>query len=74
MVDIVMEFFGSEELLKVLNNIVITLIPKSAHASLVRDYRSIACCYTLYKIISKMLCNRLKQVLPDLISDTKVYL
>lgn len=32
------------------------------------DYRPIAGCNTIYKVISKMLCNRLRLILPTLIS------
>ncbi|XP_019232773.1 PREDICTED: uncharacterized protein LOC109213430 [Nicotiana attenuata] len=58
-------------MLKAWNNAVITLILKSAHASSVGDYRPIACCNRIYKIISKMLCHRLRIVLPDLISSNQ---
>lgn len=71
MVEVVLEFLKNGKMLKALNNTVITLIPKSSHASNVGDYRSIACCNTIYKIISKILCNRLKLVLHDLIYDNQ---
>ncbi|XP_062118996.1 uncharacterized protein LOC133832701 [Humulus lupulus] len=35
------------------------------------DYRPIACCNTLYKCISKMLCSRLSEVLPSIISPNQ---
>lgn len=54
----VLEFFQIGQLLKGINNIVITLIPKSSRAESVMDYRPISCCNALYKIISKMLCKR----------------
>ncbi|XP_019258456.1 PREDICTED: uncharacterized protein LOC109236704 [Nicotiana attenuata] len=38
----VMEFFKIEKLLRVLNHIVIAIIPKSSHATSVGDYRPIA--------------------------------
>ena len=31
------------------------------------DYRTIVCCNTLYKCISKMLCDRLRMVLPHIV-------
>lgn len=34
-----------------------------------KDYWPIACCQTLYKVISKMLCFRLAKVLPEIIGD-----
>jgi hypothetical protein len=35
------------------------------------DYRPIACCNVLYKIISKIICNRIKPFLPLLISENQ---
>ncbi|XP_019225393.1 PREDICTED: uncharacterized protein LOC109206976 [Nicotiana attenuata] len=63
-----MEFFRTLEMLKILNHTVITIIPKSSHATNVGDYRPIAGCNTIYKVISKMLCNRLREILPTLIA------
>lgn len=65
----VLEFFNDGELLRVMNNIVITLVPKGTHADSVGDYRPITCCNTVYKVISKMLCQR--KVLPDIISTNQ---
>ncbi|XP_075078410.1 uncharacterized protein LOC142164316 [Nicotiana tabacum] len=67
-VDAIMEFFRTKEMLKVLNHTVITIIPKSSYATSVGDYRPIAGCNTIYKVISKMLCNKLRVILPTLIS------
>lgn len=58
-------------MLKLWNNIVFTLIPKSTHATNVGDYRPIAYCNTIYKIVSKMLWNRLRRVLPEIISENQ---
>lgn len=41
-----------------------SLIPKSETAQTMKDYRPIACCNFLYKVISKILANRLKKILP----------
>lgn len=49
----------------------ITLVPKTDHAEKVGDYRPIACCNTLYKVVSKILYNRLKKVLPTIISGNQ---
>lgn len=70
-VEEVCEFFKKGRMLKAWNNIVITIIPKSEHVERVGDYRPIACCNTTYKVISKVLYNRLKQVMPHIISGNQ---
>lgn len=37
----------------------------------VKDYRHIACCNVLYKLILKVLANRLQQVLNEVISENQ---
>ncbi|XP_074300468.1 uncharacterized protein LOC141631739 [Silene latifolia] len=58
-------------LLKQINTTTITLIPKVKHPVSVLEYRPIACCNILYKSIAKILCNRLSEVLPDIISSSQ---
>ena len=52
-----------------LNTTNIALIPKGASQTTMKDWRPIALCNVLYKIIAKVLANRLKRVLPKCISD-----
>lgn len=49
------------------NATALSLIPKKMDAETIKDYRPIACCNFLYKIISKVLANRLKNTLPEAI-------
>ena len=47
------------------NATILSLIPKTTTAQTLKDYRPIACCNLLYKVISKVLANRLKIIFPD---------
>ncbi|XP_062100450.1 uncharacterized protein LOC133806354 [Humulus lupulus] len=67
----VLEFFQDGFLPKDLNETVISLIPKIADPNSASDYRPIACCNTLYKCISKMICTRLSEVLPFLVHSNQ---
>ena len=46
------------------NATILSLIPKTTTAQTMKDYRPIACCNLLYKVISKVLANRLKIIFP----------
>uniref|UniRef100_A0A803P400 Reverse transcriptase domain-containing protein n=1 Tax=Cannabis sativa TaxID=3483 RepID=A0A803P400_CANSA len=54
-----------------INNTVIVLIPKRSHPQQITDYRPISLCSTLYKVISRVLVNRLKPILSRIISPTQ---
>lgn len=47
------------------------MIPKNTEAKSVGDYRPIALCNVYYKIISKLLANRFKVLLPELVSENQ---
>ena len=67
--DAVEEFFQFGRLLQQWNATILTLIPKKKSAVKIIDFRPISCCNTTYKVIVKLLANRLKQVLPNVISN-----
>ncbi|GAB2279563.1 hypothetical protein Dimus_039359 [Dionaea muscipula] len=63
----ILGFFYNGCLLKEINTTILHLIPKHDHALRPSEFRPITCCSTLYKIIAKMLFNRLAEVLPTLV-------
>ncbi|XP_021996242.2 uncharacterized protein LOC110893442 [Helianthus annuus] len=64
----VRDFFDNGSLLTQLNHTIISLIPKVSTPALITDYRPISCCNTLYKCISKIITNRIKEGLGDIFS------
>jgi hypothetical protein len=53
------------------NETTIVLIPKTKNPERIIEYRPISLCNVLYKIISKVLANWLKVILPNIISPTQ---
>ena len=65
----VLSFLNSATLPEHLNHTFITLIPKVKNPELVSQFRPISLCNVLYKIFSKVLANRLKKILPHIITE-----
>ncbi|XP_024015967.1 uncharacterized protein LOC112089217 [Eutrema salsugineum] len=63
----IQSFFIKGFLPKGVNSTILALIPKKDQALFMKDYRPIACCNVIYKIVSKILANRLKTLLPQFI-------
>lgn len=63
----VQSFFLYGRMTRSTNATLLSLIPKSAEADCMTDYRFISCCNIVYKVISKILSRRLKDTLPSAI-------
>lgn len=61
-------FFETGLLLKELNAIILSLVPKKPNSSIMGDYRPIDCCNVLYKCITKIISSRLLPFLDSIIS------
>lgn len=68
---VVKDFFAKEKILKEVNSIFIVLVPKSPNATSLDQFRPISLCNFLYNIITKVLANRLKVVILDLVSPNQ---
>jgi hypothetical protein len=53
------------------NDTIISLIPKVDRPEKVTDLRPISLCNVIYKVVSKVLSNRLRQVLPEIITPNQ---
>ncbi|RVW55331.1 Transposon TX1 uncharacterized 149 kDa protein [Vitis vinifera] len=68
MMDLFKEFFEYGSFSKCLNNTFLVLIPKKGGAEDLGDFRPISLLGGLYKILAKVLANRLKKVLDRVVS------
>lgn len=66
-----MNFFSSAILPAGWNHTQLCLLPKVVNPCLMTDMRPISLCSVHYKIVSRILCERLKPVLPEIVSDTQ---
>lgn len=65
------EFNTNSSLVGGLNSSFITLVPKTDNPSGIQDFRPISLINSTYKILSKVLSNRMKIVLPDVIDTAQ---
>ena len=69
--DSLQEFYIHESFERSINTTFVVLIPKKVGASDVKDFRPISLTSSIYKIISKVLANRLREVLGLLLSPSQ---
>ncbi|KAJ6809410.1 uncharacterized protein M6B38_160565 [Iris pallida] len=67
----VQEFFVEGRLLKEMNHTFLTLVPKKEGVTSLADFRSIACCNFLYKIITHLMCRRMEGIMQGLVSQNQ---
>ena len=54
-----------------INRTNITLVPKTKNPTNMTEFRPISLCNVVYKLISKVLANRLKIILPHIIFENQ---
>jgi hypothetical protein len=64
-------FFNANCLPRCVNATRIALVPKVENPSCMNDFRPISCCNVMYKCISKVIVNRLKDALVDVIGPSQ---
>ncbi|GJZ61155.1 RNA-directed DNA polymerase, eukaryota [Tanacetum coccineum] len=64
-------FFVNGSFSKGCNSSFIALIPKVINAKFVNDYRPISIIGSVYKVVTKIMANRLAFVIGDIVSDTQ---
>ena len=67
----VLNVLNSNMLIVDINRTNITLIPKINSPSKMSDFRLKSLCNVLYKLVSKVIANRLKNILPQIISENQ---
>ena len=65
-----LDFLKFGHMVPEINHTHIILIPKIKAPKKISDFHPISLCNVIYKIISKVLANRLKKILPHVISPT----
>ena len=54
-----------------MNHTLVALIPKKQKLELIFDFRPISLCNVIYKLVTKLITNRLKPLLPSVISASQ---
>ena len=68
---LVSSIFHNPEEIKLVNQTHISLIPKIEHPELVKHFRPISLCNVIYKLVTKIVANRFKRIMPTIIAPTQ---
>ncbi|CAL1401183.1 unnamed protein product [Linum trigynum] len=71
-VEAVISFFTSSRMLRSFNHTWLTLIPKVDSVETIRQLRSISLCQFVYKVITKIMAERLASMLPQIVSEALI--
>lgn len=71
MVNYVKFLFANPHAICEVNGTLIVLIPKKDHPEVIGDLRPISLCNVIYKEVTKIIVNRLKPILPQVIAPNQ---
>ena len=66
------DFFSSNKMLRKFNATTIALLPKITAADKMSQFRPISLCSTVYKVIAKIIKNRLRRIIPEAVQLNQV--
>nr|GEY40136.1 hypothetical protein [Tanacetum cinerariifolium] len=66
-IGVIHDYFANGKLIKEINHTIISLVLKVSTPARINDYRPISCCNVLYKCITKIIANRIKGDLGNLV-------
>lgn len=67
----ILDILNSRKDISAINDTYISLIPKVKSAFYVKDFRSISLCNVTYKLVSKVIVNRLRASMSSVIHDSQ---
>ena len=70
-IDFVRKVFENPCLIREVNQTFLVLIPKVPNPEFIRDFRPISLCNVIYKLITKIIVNRIKPVMSTIISPNQ---